>query len=162
MPTNTWSKPPLMAIRSLLPAVFLLGSCTESSPVSPSAAATEVDLATGGRQIAIEISNRAQIERIDGQQFVAMAIRGKCPVGYTIMEEPLTLTQGELAFGQAGFPLPCTGHWERSAFRVFSTGSVEFRRGRAEANVALVVENAATGEFLRATDSETLKLRSGR
>ncbi len=161
MPTDITSKPSLAAISYLLPAVFLLGSCTGSTPVSPSTSATEAITLTsvGSRGIAIEIGNKARLGRIDGQQFVAMTIRGKCPRGYILTEEPLTLTQGELAFGQAGFPLPCTGRWERRSFRLFSTGTVEFRRGTAKASVALVVENTTTGELLWATDSENLKLR---
>jgi hypothetical protein len=36
--------------------------------------------------------------------------------------------------------------------------SAEFRRGQARANVALVVENTTTGEFLRAADTENIRL----
>jgi hypothetical protein len=95
----------------------------------------------------------------NGQQFVELSLRARCPTGYEQLEEPLTLTQGEFAFGQGGFGMICTGRWERRTFRVFSTGDVEFRRGPASFNVALVVEHPVTGEQLRATDSGTIRLK---
>jgi len=162
MPTKRSSQSSPKAITYLLPTVLSLAGCTESTPVSPPDRATEAISMTSAslRRIDIEIGKTGRLERLtDGQQFVVLTVRGRCPVGYVLTEEPLTLTQGELGFGQAGFPMPCTGRWERRSFRVFSVGEVEFQRGPARANVALVVEHTTTGELLRATDTETVRLR---
>lgn len=94
----------------------------------------------------------------DGQQFVEISLRARCPAGYEQMEEPLTLTQETGTFAQGGFGMICTGTWQRRIFRVFPQNEIEFRRGRASFNVALAVENPATGDLLRATDSGTIRL----
>jgi hypothetical protein len=143
------------------PLVALLSACSDGTPVSPiDDRQAGLGLASSTRRtIAIELHNNARLRRVgDGQQFVEISLRARCPEGYVMLEEPLTLTQGDLAFGQGGFGMSCTGRWERRTFRVFSTGEVEFRRGRASANVALQVENLTTGDLLVASDREILKL----
>lgn len=143
------------------PLVALMSACSDGTPVSPSEdlEATPQFASSTRKTIAIELDNKARLRRLDnGQQFVEISLRAKCPVGYVQLEEPLTLTQGELAFGQGGFGMTCTGRWERRTFRVFSSGEVEFRRGPASAGVQLQVENLTTGDLLAATDREILKL----
>jgi hypothetical protein len=143
------------------PLVALLSACSDGAPTSPREdleAAPQFASRTR-KTIAIELHNTARLRRVaSGQQFVEIRVRAQCPVGYTPMEEPLTLTQGDRAFGQGGFGMSCTGRWEHRTFRVFSTGDVEFKRGPASANVALQVEHLTTGELLVASDREILKL----
>jgi hypothetical protein len=149
-----------MRSAQVLPLALFLCSCTDQAPVSPSTAVDESPaFVQGGSAIAIQIKHQARLMRLEnGQQFVEITIRAKCPTGHQQLEEPLTLTQGEAAFGQGGFGMICTGQWEPRTFRVFSTGEVEFRRGRARANVGFSVENPSTGALLTASDTETLRL----
>jgi hypothetical protein len=148
---------------SVVGAMILLAGCSEGTPLSPSGNGLEEAAFSSNEhrsRIAVEVFNQARLMRSpSGQRFVEIRVRARCPTGYEQLEEPLTLTQGELAFGQGGFGMTCTGRWERRTFRVFSTGDVEFRRGAASFNVALVVENPATGDLLRATDSGRIRLR---
>jgi hypothetical protein len=144
------------------PLVALLSACSDGALTSPSEdlEVTPQYSASTRKTVAIELHNQARLRRLDnGQQYVEIQLRAKCPTGYQQLEEPLTLTQGEFTFGQGGFGMICNGQWQQRTFRVFSTGDVEFRRGPARANVTLQVEHPTTGELLSASDTEFLKLR---
>jgi hypothetical protein len=138
---------------------LLLSSCTPEASVSPTRSAGDSPAFLGGSQpIDIQIDKQARLGRLpDGQRFVTMTIRAKCPTGHAQLEEPLTLTQ-RLAYGEGHFGMTCNGLVQTRTFRVFIQNEQQFRRGPARAGVQLLVENIVTGAPLAATDHEVVRI----
>lgn len=148
-----------MRASRFLPVALLLSSCTSQTPLSPTSGNGDSPSFLGGSQpIDIQIDKQARLGRLpDGQRFVTMTIRAKCPGGYAQLEDPLTLTQ-RLAYGEGHFGMTCNGLVQTRTFRVFIQNEQQFRRGPARAGVQLLVENSSTGAPLAATDHEVVRI----
>jgi hypothetical protein len=148
-----------------LPTVlFLLSSCSDTTPVSPTIRADGLqEPAIGGRgHIDIKVAN--QVKLLDNGNLEVEA-RAICPRGYVREESGLLdVTQG-LAAGGGSVQLHrggCTGRWQSGTVLVFSFSDTPFSRGRARVSVTFAVVNPddPTGEDrLQASVSRTVQIR---
>ena len=149
--------------RAIPPFVLLvlLSSCSDQAPMSPTAEApgsTPVIEAVAAGKISIKVAHTAQLSS-DGNVIV-IGVRTVCPSGYLRQEEgQLEITQG-FASGGGSVGLGCTGRWQSQNVRVEAFGT-PFRPGRARVQVtfAAVDPNDPSGEGIKSSVDQTVKLR---
>jgi hypothetical protein len=142
----------------VLLCLYLQG-CTTSPPSAPSlGAAHEPALSLAGlNKLGLELYQPAELLP---DRSVSVRLRARCPRGFHVIEEPMSLIQGPLnqeTFGEGFFSVQCDGRWHSLQVKVFAPEG--FSRGRARAGATLTVENAETTEFLQTNDGEVLRIR---
>ncbi len=138
-------------VGALVPAFFVLSSCSEDTAVSPETSEVRASaLKAGQGNIGLKVHTQA---RLLPNGDVEVLVSARCPVGYVRQESgPLTVTQ-RLASAEAFVQVQrggCTGRWDtvKAVARRNDPSDPAFSRGRARVSMTFAAENPndPTGE----------------
>jgi hypothetical protein len=134
---------------SFAPLTFLLSSCSDTTPVSPTAEGPlpyeegDAMLTRTNLLVGLRVGHTGWLRR-DG--IVSLRVAALCRPGYEVQESgPLSLTQRQgqrEAYGERFLRVPlggCSGQWEHEIVRVEQFEEPRFRQGTARVSVTLAV-----------------------
>jgi hypothetical protein len=136
-----------------LAGVLAVAGCSE--PSSPEQEGPV--LARKVKPIAAVEFRKARLQP-DGELIVSLRLR--CASGYQVLEEPFTVTQGDVT-GSGFSGGTCDDHWDRRTVRVFldNPDRPGFQPGDTRVRGQFTFENLATGDLVALVAEETFTLR---
>ena len=133
-----------LRLGSVIASGLWLAACGDN-PSSPNSEGSDPELALA---VSTGLQFRQELLLLKWDGAVRVFLRARCPVGYHVIEGPVTVAQtpeSQEVFGEGFFTTTCDGRWHRLSVRV-APPEGRFTEGDARVSASLMVENDV-GDF---------------
>lgn len=125
-----------------------------ASMVAVLVAGSAVGVQAGPRPLRLNVDVGTAGNLSPDQRSVMVGVLARCPVGWTLVQTSVTLSQGQ-ASGAASFPLSCTDEYQSFHITIQSTGAL-FQLGDAQGSASVTVTRP--GKTERVSDGNSVGL----